>query len=607
MPISPPEQRRRVTWVTPPNACGALSRTPTRLPIPNGPSQSAIRRSAPANDRGGRLRPPRIPRVSLVGPFCSSQIAHADVQVDHAPQRTSHAITGPTHLSTLGNIAFDRRAYDSLVYQMQTGTYSFPAYSRFLNRTSELTAMNGWWESDDTNALLLYGRRRAGKSWLFRRFAHDKPAIILVGERLPAGAQLNRFAQELAPHLGGLTPAIADVPDLFRVLLQIAKDGRRLVVIDEFPYLLPSTQPEREKMLTAIQAVLEERDASHLKLILCGSHLSVMENMLAAHSGLHGRLRPLRISPMSLGECRDFIEDDDPLLRMERYSICGGMPRTLALLGSGGSLKSLVCKNVLDPNGALFDEPRDVLEQELRQTDNYFAILEVLARSRQLSSGAIASGAGRDPSAMGALLDTLQEMHLVRRVLPFGASSRAHGQYRLADPFLRFWFRYVFPFQEDLAAGLKPSDLWGGGIAATLPEHTSWTFEDQCRRWVRGMYGAIAPSVASWSGTAGARRMDPARGSEEIDIVGGSARRVRIVGECKWTQKQMGYDVLAALDEHKIPALRANKLTVANDLRVILISRSGFSSSLRRAAAERDELTLVDAADVVAHLVAERG
>jgi len=489
---------------------------------------------------------------------------------------------------------------------MSTPRYVFPSVHAFRNRSRELAAMEEWWNGGDADALLLHGRRRVGKSWLLRRFAHGKPAVILVGERLPAGAQLARFARELTSHFGGVTPAIADVPGLFRVLLQLAAEEQRLVIIDEFPYLLPGSESEREAMLTSVQAALEERDASKLKLVLCGSPLSVMESMLAARSGLHGRLRPLRVVPMTLGECQAFIEEDDPLARLERYAICGGMPRTLALLGAGGGLREQVCAHVLNPNGPLFDDPRDVLEQELRHTENYFAILEVLAGSRQMNSGDIASASNRaGKTAMWALLQTLQEMHLVERVLSYGAEPRAPGQYRLLDPFLRFWFRYVFPFQESLAAGLDPQDLWDGQIAPTLSTHTSWIFEDQCRRWVRSRHGKLAPTVASWSGSAGGNRADPNRGSEEIDIVGGSnRRRAHLVGECKWTSAVMDHGVLANLDDHKLPALRHNKIGLAKDLRVLLFSRSGFNVSLQNAAKERPGLELLEARQVVQDLVA---
>lgn len=483
-------------------------------------------------------------------------------------------------------------------------TYTFPKLSSFVNRAAELDEMEHWWSGDDPNALLVFGRRRVGKSWLFRRFAHGKPAIILVGERLPPGAQLRRFASELAPHLGGVTPQIDDVPGLFRLLLGLGAGARQLVVVDELPYLLPPTEGARERMLTAIQAAMEERDGAGVKLLLCGSQVAVMEALMRSGSGLSGRLRALQVHPMDLRESRHFIDDADPIARIERYAVSGGMARSLSLLGSGGSLRDLVCRNVLNPNGPLFNDPRDVLEREFRQTDNYFGLLEALSTRREMTPHDLAGSVGRTETSLPAFLTVLQEMRLIERRLPFGAEGRSPGLYRLSDPFLRFWFRYVFPFQESLAAGLAPDDLWDSHIAPSLAQHVSWTFEDLCRRWVREREGLRAPIVRSWWGSAGQKRVAPDRGSQEIDIVGGVKKKVALVGECKWTSRPMGRDVLRALHDHKLPAMNFGKLQITNDLVVVLFSRSGFTDSLRIEADNDSQLRLISAAQVVEELLA---
>jgi AAA+ ATPase superfamily predicted ATPase len=146
--------------------------------------------------------------------------------------------------------------------------YSFPASDPFINRSEDLAALRRWWDESDPNALNLYGRRRVGKSWLFLRFADGKPATILVAERLAQGSQLARLSVTLEHELGFL-PQIQDVPALFRLLYQLGKDARRLVVLDEFPYLLPRSEAARDELLTAIQAVMEEeRDNSQTKRVI---------------------------------------------------------------------------------------------------------------------------------------------------------------------------------------------------------------------------------------------------------------------------------------------------------------------------------------------------
>src|SRR2546422_9152550 len=117
--------------------------------------------------------------------------------------------------------------------------FSFPAHGRFLNRKADIARLEDWWSGDERNALALYGRRRVGKSWLVREFAHDKPALLLVAERRVEAPQLERFGDRLEPLLG-FRPALDGIPSLFEALYALAADERLLVVIDEVPYLLPA-------------------------------------------------------------------------------------------------------------------------------------------------------------------------------------------------------------------------------------------------------------------------------------------------------------------------------------------------------------------------------
>ena len=206
----------------------------------------------------------------------------------------------------------------------------------------------------------------------FRRFAHGKPATVLVAERLAPGAQLTRLAAQLEASLG-LRPQIADVAELFQLMYRLGADGPHLVVLDEFPYLLPATSSDRDQLLTSIQAVMETaRDRSHAKLVLCGSHVQQMQALTSEGSALRGRLTTLRVDPLQFGETGILIEDADPARRIERYAVAGGMARYLAELGSGGPLDELICERLLDPNGPLFNDPREVLENELAQVATYF-------------------------------------------------------------------------------------------------------------------------------------------------------------------------------------------------------------------------------------------
>lgn len=480
--------------------------------------------------------------------------------------------------------------------------FRFPRVDEFVNRSQDLGRLEAWWDDKTRDALCVYGRRRVGKSWLFRRFADDKPAAILVASERAFAPQFSSFSEQLEQELG-VRPALGDAADLVRVLYRLGRGQRILAVVDEFPYLLPKGDA-RQAMLSAIAAVMEEeRDDSQTKLILCGSIIAQMESLLSEKSPLHGRLHALDVRPMSFGEATPLLEQEDGADRIVRFSVTGGMARHLAELGRGGTLRKLVCNSVLDSRSPLFNDPRLVLERELREPATYFSLLEELARG-EAGIDHLAETLRTDSQSLTSYLRTLTEMRLITPHRPAGAPATGRKRkYRLDDGFIRFWFRFVFPHQEDLDSGLKPGDLWDGLIEPALPEHTSQTFEDLCRAYTRQVHGAEAPLVAGWWGEALPKFKD--RTQEEIDVVGLKHKRLQVAGECKWTKGQMPLGVLDDLRAHKIPALSRDpgiKPSGKNGPKILLFARSGFTSGLHAAASEDDQVTLIPVDELVQQL-----
>lgn len=478
-------------------------------------------------------------------------------------------------------------------------TYRWPLADEFLGREDELAPLEQWWASPERMPINLYGRRRVGKSWLLRRFAHGKPAVILASERLAPGTQLARFATLLEPGLG-VQPEIRDVADLFRVAFRLAGKSKALVVIDEFPWLLPTTETELERALTSIQAVMEEeRDRSRLKLVLCGSAITQMQALMSERGPLHGRLIPLEVRPLRYAGARVFLDTLDPVRRVERFAITGGMPRYLSALGHG-DLRSAVCSRVLSRNGPLWNEARTLLEQELKQPGVYFSILEQLATGEK-EVDKIASGARIESAVVNRYLSTLAHLRIVGRKLPAGASASTRGgHWQLNDQFFRFWFRFVFPYQAELETGLEPEDIWRGVVRPALSDHVAPVFEDLCRDWTRSHYGGVAQRFGDWWGHArNDLRRDGERTTEQIDIVGLSGSRVTVIGECRWRNKAMDGNVLKEIDEYKLPALRQAGYEADEDLRILLFSRGGYGRAIEKAAADSARVRPVDLSEVM--------
>lgn len=478
--------------------------------------------------------------------------------------------------------------------------YSWSAVEQFRNRTRELEVMDRWWDDPDADPLNMYGRRRVGKSWLFRRFAHGKPAVVLVAQEDSTPRRVfASFATTLEP-LIGVRPQINDIAELFTVLYRLGETQKVLVVIDEFPYVLGASAPARNRSLTAVQAVMEQlRDNSQIKLVLAGSLVAEMERLQQPKSPLYGRLRAFDVRPLTFPEATCLIDEDDLLLSLTRFAVAGGMPRYLTTFGRG-SLQSAVTTHALDRHGGLFNEPMNLLHNELRTPATYFTLLELMSRgARQV--GDLAAESGLTSQDLLPYLDTLARMRIVERITPAGASSRERKSlWRCNDHFVRFWFRFVRPYQPELDAGADPVAYYRAEIAPHLASHTAPVFEEEAARWVRREYAGRVLAVASWWGNAlGAERRAKRRLIEEIDAVGLHRKRVVVALEAKWTNRALGADVLTDLLDFKLPAMAQAGFEV-DRTEVVLASRSGFTKGLEDLAADRDHVRLVTARQILA-------
>jgi uncharacterized protein len=352
--------------------------------------------------------------------------------------------------------------------------------------------------------------------------------------------------------------------------------------------------------------VMEERDASQLKLVLCGSYIGQMERLLTGP--LRGRLTGLLVDPLDFGQATAYLDTDAGAVeQIERYAVAGGMSLYLDELGRGGTLRQRVCARALDPRGPLFNDPREVLEEELRYPGVYYSLLEALCTGSK-SLADLATALGRRTPDLQGYLKTLRGMRVVERHVPVTArEDERNHRWSLGDGFMRFWFRFVFPYQEELKTGLTPSVLYREEIEPQFADHVSPTFEALCRQWL--LRSGRATRVGAWWGNAlNEHRRAKTRMTEEIDVVGLTRSTAAVVGECKWTKKPMSLEVLEDLHTYKIPAMRQAKVRFAKGgPQTVLFSRSGFREDLRRVAEQRDDVTLVSVEQLVAELLAARG
>ena len=265
-----------------------------------------------------------------------------------------------------------------------------------------------------------------------------------------------------------------------------------------------------------------------------------------------------------------------------------------------------MCERVLNPRGPLFNDPREILEEELRQPGIYFSLLEELASGAR-AIGDLARAIGKRTHDLGPYLETLEEMRLVEKLAPVTA-QRVHRdhRFRLADGFMRFWFRFVFSFQEDLRTGLDRKISMTA--RSRLLSRNSWRRSSRVSA-ANGPVRSLVSRRVGWALGGGLHyelRRAGQRQTEEIDIVGLRRGMVTVVGECKWTASPMARRTVEDLEAYKLPAMRQAKIRFAGEGPLILLfSRSGFRRSLVELAANREDVRLVGLEELVGGLMGQ--
>lgn len=440
----------------------------------------------------------------------------------------------------------------------------------FYDRGDELRALEREYESDSFSFVVIYGRRRVGKTELIREFCDGKTSTYHLVSQDSGRIQRDKLVRELADSRGERIPKTDDWHDVVGYLGEVLEDDDRVVAIDEFPYLVESD----DAVLSAFQRLVDEhvRDASSM-LILCGSSISVMESEVMGHeSPLYGRrTAQIDLEPFGFAEALEVV-DYGFADSVRSFAVTGGMPMYLTLFDYGESLDRNLLENHLSKTSVLYNEPEFLLRTELRNPSRYMSILEAVANGHTTPneiSGRTDIGSG----PLSTYLQKLRRLRLVEREVPVTAVEKKSKRsvYRTADEFLRFWFRFV----ESNRAGIEraPELVLEDRILPELDEYVSKTFEDVCREalWrlsstgeLRTTYGAIG---RWWYG------------GEEIDIVGLNDREPRAVfGECKWTETPVGMDLAAALEE-KASSVRWK--TGNRSEEYVLFSKAGFEDGLR--------------------------
>jgi len=461
----------------------------------------------------------------------------------------------------------------------------------FLGRQAELSSLGAFYAKPGFQMVILYGRRRVGKTSLMAQFCRDKRHIFYVAIEQNDKAALRSFSEEALNNLPAAGSYLDEFPSwetAFRYVAEQAGQDRIILVIDEYPYLA-SGNPSISSILQ--RSIDTEMSQGSLFLMLCGSSMSFMENQVLGYkSPLYGRRSgQIRVEPFDYLDSSLFVPDYGPEEKVLTYAVAGGIPQYLGYIAGEQSLRQGVIRAFLDRTGPLYEEPSSLLKQELREPALYNSIITAIAAGASRLND-IAARIGEETNKTAKYLKTLVDLRIVKRELPFGEESRRKGLYSVADNMFRFWYRYIPDNVSSIEAGMG-EDVFTRRVLPDLPNYAGRVFEDVCRQYI--LRRNRAHSLPIWVNGAGRwwGSHPLKKRQEEIDVVAAS-ERAAIFGECKWRNEPAGEEVLEGLTE------RAGLLGKYSERYYMVFSKAGFTPGLRLRAKARGDVGLVELGDL---------
>lgn len=451
----------------------------------------------------------------------------------------------------------------------------------FIGRKDELDFLEARYQARGGQLVVLYGRRRVGKTETLRKFCEGKEHVFYSCTECTDELQLQAFSSRMLSKdipAAKYVKAFGSWEQALGSISELPARGKRLLVIDEFPYMVKGNP--------SIPSILQNLWDSRLKdedvmIVLCGSAMSFLEKeVLAEKNPLYGRATGiLKMAEMGFYDAIEFFPDYSNLDKIVAYAVLGGIPHYLKQFDQSRPLEDNIRQSILERGSILYNEVEFLMRQQLRETTVYNTIIGAVAMGNTKLND-IFQKTQIDRSKLTVYLRNLIDLGIVRREFPVSEGVKAQanvqrGLYQVADNFFRFWYAFVFPHMSELEVG-DARGIYEYAIKPELEQYTSRIYEDVCREYLRRQNRQdLLPfhftSIGRWWNK-----------DAEIDIMATDPGKSSfLVGECKFRNSALDLSEMNA-------ALAKFEPSQTTSVHYYLFSKSGFTDGVRKKAEEQD-------------------
>ena len=460
----------------------------------------------------------------------------------------------------------------------------------FYCREEELQTMNRRYEKGRFECIVIYGRRRVGKTALINEFCKRKPTVYFSA--LSASSQENLEALSKAIYTcknpdSPVAPTYRSYEDALDEITAMAKQQRLVFVIDEYPYLAKA----EKSFSSRLQHIIDHQwQDSQLYLILCGSSMSFMEyQVLGYESPLYGRrTAQFKIQALTYREMTRFHPNlslqDQALL----YGVTGGIPHYINKLDVEDNLDEALLENLFSTSSYLFEEPENLLKQELREPAIYNSVISAIAGGASRLNE-IATKVGLESGVCTKYLKVLLDLGILKKETPITEKTGKKTIYMIDDNFFRFWYRFVPRNMSVISAG-RMSLVYEQAVKKYYSDYMGLVFEKMCQEYL-SRYAKNLPillsAVGQWWGTDSKTRKEV-----QIDIVGTPVEGSEyLIASCKYRNEKIGIDELELIQKY------ASVFRKDGVFHYFIFSKGGFTPTLQEAG-QRGEVTLLTLDDL---------